>query len=87
MPVNEWTTCLYVEKAVQKIRYSFTDPTRWTPAITTPEYDSVPVQVIVDTKDIAGTISTDFYEIHEFRPFLALKQEGYFVIILTLSLK
>ena len=45
----------------------------------------MPVQLEVDSKDQSGKLNTDITAITQFRPFIDLEEEEYFVENLTLT--
>ena len=59
----------------------FLDPTKWSSAAAFKGYPSVPVQLEVDSKDQSGKLNTDITAITQFRPFIDLEEEEYFVNI------
>ena len=42
----------------------------------------MPVQILVETKDINNNENTDYYSITQFKPYLTLQEEDYNVIII-----
>jgi hypothetical protein len=43
---------------------------------------TVPVQILVETKDINNNQNTDYYSITQFKPYLTLQEEDYNVNII-----
>jgi hypothetical protein len=84
IPVNQWRTCAYseYEKKNYNITVSFNDPTLWKPAAidltkNVTGFESIPVEILMNTKNSFGTVDTIFYSITDFKPFLDLEIEDY----------
>lgn len=56
-----------------------TDGEKWVPAENS-EYKSIPVETRVETHNNNFFDDVEVYSIHEFKPYLLLEEEGYFVI-------
>ncbi|CAF0782404.1 unnamed protein product [Brachionus calyciflorus] len=80
IPVREWQTCLYSKKdeATLKVTISYSNEKTWVPAVTLPGYESVPVQVKIDSKTKDGRYNTAYNVYTQFRPDLLIEEEDYF---------
>jgi hypothetical protein len=56
------------------------DPNKW---VTSSGAKSVPVQIKIESKNNAGTGDIVIFSYTQFKPFLALQEEDYFVIFLS----
>ena len=52
------------------------DPNKWAPAAT---IAAIPVELVIEATGADGIIKTDYYTITQYRPFLLLEEEDYFV--------
>ena len=43
------------------------------------ENKTVPVQILVETKDLQNNINNDVYTIMDFKPYLTLEEDDYYV--------
>lgn len=61
--------------------FIYLDPNQWSPAAPSPSFPSIPIQLEVQTRsDVDNVKKSDFYSITQFKPYLLLEEEGYFVI-------
>lgn len=67
-----------------KFTKTYLDPNKWT---TSSGAKSVPVQIKVESKSNAGGGDILTFTYTQFKPFLALQEEDYFVIIFKTSQK
>ena len=43
------------------------------------ENKTVPVQILIETKDLQNNINNDVYTIMDFKPYLTLEEDDYYV--------
>jgi hypothetical protein len=58
------------------MKFKQKDPNKWAPAATT---SAIPVELVIEATSADGIIKTDYYTITQYRPFLLLEEEDYFV--------
>lgn len=58
------------------------DPDKWSPALQAPGYESIPVHMEIASRYInfgQGQVTTETYNMFDFRPGLNLREEDYYV--------
>jgi hypothetical protein len=52
----------------------------WSPAVPVSSFPSIPIQIKTESKSVDGFMNTEIDSITQFKPFLLLEEEDYFVI-------
>lgn len=55
------------------------DDKKWTPAQIIPDYPSIPIQVLIESKSQTGTFKNEYFSIFKFKHKIDLEIEDYFL--------
>ncbi|RNA35762.1 EF-hand domain-containing D1, partial [Brachionus plicatilis] len=81
IPVNEWQTCAFdkAKKETLKITISYSNDKKWSPAQIIPDFPSIPVQFLVESKNQDGTYKTEYFSVFKYKHGIDLEVEDYFL--------